>query len=419
MTLLWPWAALLVISTLAVIVRPLLRAKARADAPDADAASIAILRDQKRALDSERDAGEISDAERDAALSELARRVAEESDGTNAPASPRSPKRAWWAAIALVVIVPIAAFLIYQRLGTPDATVLADATTGHEVSEKQILAMVDALAARLKQHPDDADGWVLLGRSYLALERFPEAADAYAHANALIKDDANLLADYADVLAMTQNRTLAGRPAALVAQALAIDPKNRKALALAATVALEAHDIPKSLGYWKALAAELPPGSEEARQVAGFIAEITTQGAGMPPALTAAAPAATRQSAAPAAAVPAPEAISGRVDIDPALASKVALNDTVFIYARAAGGPRMPLAILRVGAKELPRDFTLDDSMGMGPGAKLSATPEVVIEARISKSGNAMPQPGDLFGRTTPVKPGARGLRVNIDQVVP
>src|ERR1700692_3326592 len=138
MTLLWPWAALLVISTLAVIVWPLLRAKARGDAPDADAASIAILRDQKRALDTERDAGEISDAERDAALSELARRVTEESDGAHTPASPRPPKRAWWAAIALVVVVPAAAFLIYQRLGTPDATVLADATTGHEVSEKQI-----------------------------------------------------------------------------------------------------------------------------------------------------------------------------------------------------------------------------------------------------------------------------------------
>jgi len=419
MTLLWPWAALLVITTLAVIVWPLLRAKARADAPDADAASIAILRDQKRSLDSERDAGEISDAERDAALSELARRVAEESDGSEAPASHQSSKRAWWAAIALVVIVPTAAFLIYQRLGTPDATVLADATAGHEVSEKQILAMVDALAARLKQHPEDADGWVLLGRSYLALERFPEAADAYGHANALIKDDANVLADYADVLAMTQNRTLAGRPAALVAQALAIDPKNKKALALAATVALEAHDIPKSLGYWKALAAELPPESEEARQVAGFIAEITAQGAGTPPASTPTAASGARQSPASSAPPPAPESISGRVDIDPALASKVALNDTVFIYARAEEGPRMPLAILRIGAKELPRDFTLDDSMGMGSGTKLSATPQVIVEARISKSGNAMPQPGDLFGRTTPVKPGARGLRINIDQMVP
>ncbi|HEY1458989.1 MAG TPA: c-type cytochrome biogenesis protein CcmI [Casimicrobiaceae bacterium] len=426
MTLLWPWAALLVISTLAVLVWPLLRAKTRGDALDADAASIAILRDQKRALDSERAAGEISDAERDAALTELARRVTEERGSTDTPASPR-PKRAWWAALALIVVVPTAAFLIYNRLGMPDATVLAEAAKGHEVSEKQILAMVDTLAARLKQHPEDADGWILLGRSYLALERFPEAADAYAHANALINDDADLLADYADVLAMTQNRTLAGRPAALVAQALAIDPKNKKALALAATVALEAHDLPKALGYWKALAAELPPGSEESRQVAGFIAEITAQSPGMAATSIVAAPAANAPNAprpsppaaASAAAVVAPGGISGRVDIDPALASKVALNDTVFIYARAAEGPRMPLAILRVGAKELPREFTLDDSMGMGPGAKLSATPQVIVEARISKSGDAMPQSGDLFGRTTPVKPGARGLRVNIDQVVP
>src|SRR5205085_487547 len=134
-----------------------------------------------------------------------------------------------------------------------------------------------------------------------------------------------------------------------------------------------------------------------------------------------------RSSAAPdtgvvaaRAGAPAPAgSIEGRVDVSPALASKVALNDIVFIFARAAEGQRMPLAVLRIPAKELPRDFSLDDSMGMGPGAKLSAAASVIVEARISKSGNALPQSGDMFGRSAPLKPGARGVRIIIDQVVP
>ena len=250
------------------------------------------------------------------------------------------------------------------------------------MSERQIVAMVESLAQRLKQHPDDADGWVLLAHSYQALERFPEAADAYAHADALMPNNPGLLADYADALAMAQGRRLAGAPAALIQRALAIDPKQKKALALAATVALEAHDLDASIAYWRRLAAELEPGSDEAHQVADVIAEVESakrEGKGAP--ADASKRAASAQAAPSPAAAPtgvasaAAGSITGRVDLNAALASKVALNDTVFIFARAAEGPRMPLAVLRVPAKDLPRDFSLDDSMSMAPGVKLSAAP--------------------------------------------
>jgi cytochrome c-type biogenesis protein CcmH len=427
MPLFWILAALLVVTTLGILTWPLLRAKARADAPDADGAAIAVFRDQKRALDSERDAGEISAVERDAALTELTRRVAEETGVSVPPDTPTQSRRAWVLAVVLVVLVPVAALLLYQRLGNPGATVVASATAGHDVSEQQIIAMVDSLAARLKQHPEDADGWVLLGRSYQALERFPESADAYAHANALVRDDPSLLADYADVLAMTQDRKLSGKPTELIDRALAIDPKHRKALALAATVALEARDFSKSLALWQRLASELPAGSDEARQVADVIAEINAaQREGKASAPTISGQRGPRGSE-PVVAAPPPvasskssaAAIRGRVDIAPALTSKVALSDTVFIYARAAEGPRMPLAVLRIAARELPKDFSLDDSMSMAPGVKLSTAPSVIVEARISKSGNAIPQPGDLFGRSAPLKPGTAGLAITIDQVVP
>jgi len=294
------------------------------------------------------------------------------------------------------------------------------------MSERQIAATVESLAHRLKQRPDDADGWVLLAHSYQALERFADAADAYAHADALIPNNASLLADYADTLAMAQGRSLEGAPAALIQRALAIDPKPKKALALAATVALETRDLDTSIAYWRRLAAELPAGSDEARQVADVIAEVDAakregKGGSIAPSKRAAAnaPPASAPSTARGGTGTAGSAIAGRVDLNAALASKVALNDTVFIFARAAEGQRMPLAVLRIPAKELPRDFSLDDSMSMAPGVKLSATPSVIVEARISKSGNALPQAGDLFGRSAPLKPGATGVRITIDQVVP
>ncbi len=426
MSLFWILAALLLVATLGALAWPLLRGRPRADAPDAEAAAIAVLRDQKRALDHERDAGEISAAERDAELTELTRRVTEETRDGVASNAHFTARRAWLPAIVLALVIPVAALLLYQRLGNPGATLVAATSAGHDVTEQQVVAMVDALAQRLKQRPDDADGWVLLARSYQTLDRFPEAADAYAHANALIVDDPNLLADHADALAMAQGRSLSGKPVELVDRALAIDPKHRKALALAATAALESRDFSKSLGYWRRLAGELPAGSEEAQKVASVIAEI---GAAQREGKTSLPVNSGQRNSRPvdAAASPPPVAssksgagaIAGRVDIAPSLTSKVALSDTVFIYARAAEGSRMPLAILRIPARELPKDFSLDDSMGMAPGVKLSATPSVIVEARISKSGNAMPQPGDLFGRSAPIKPGTSGLRIAIDQVVP
>jgi len=446
MLLFWFIATLLVALTLGMLLWPLLRARHVAVAPDHDTAAIAVYRDQKRALDSECAAGAITTSERDTTLAELARRISEDvaapvpssasSPASAAGAAAPAPRRAWAFAVALLLLVPAASFTLYQRLGNPVAAIAATEAasgTGHEVSERQIAAMVESLAKRLKQNPNDADGWVLLAHSYQALERFAESADAYARADALIPNNASLLADYADALAMAQGRKLGGAPAALIQRALAIDPKNKKALALAATVALEARDLDISIAYWRRLAAELPIGSDDARQVADVIAEVDAarrEGKGSPPAPSSRA---TIEPSKRAAETAPPEpvrsaarggtgaagSIAGRVDLEAALASKVALNDTVFIFARAAEGPRMPLAVLRIPAKELPRDFSLDDSMSMAPGVKLSAAPSVIVEARISKSGNALPQSGDLFGRSAPLKPGATGVRITIDQVVP
>jgi cytochrome c-type biogenesis protein CcmH len=421
MLIFWSLAALLVVVTLALLLLPLLRVRHAAAAPDADAAALAVYRDQKHALDAESADGTISAEEHETAVAELSRRLGEEVGLPHERAAPPSQRRhVWLFAVALLVLIPSAAVILYARLGKPEAIALAPSTDGRnapEMSDSQILGLVDSLAQRLKARPDDAEGWVLLARSYHVLGRFPEAADAYEHADALIPGNAALLADYADALAMAQGRKLAGKPAALAARALAADPNQRKALALAATAALEARDLDGALAYWRRLLAQLPEGSDDATQITAIIAEIESaksDGKAAPPA------AARERAQPPAAAAPASGAtIAGRVDISPTLASKVALTDTVFIFARAVDGPRMPLAVLRVPAKELPKEFRLDDSMGMAPGAKLSAAPAVIVEARISRSGNATPQAGDLSGKSGPVKPGASGVKVTIDQLVP
>jgi cytochrome c-type biogenesis protein CcmH len=421
MLMFWSLAALLVVVTLALLLLPLLRARHARAAPDADSAAIAVYRDQKQALDGELADGAISTEEHETAVADLSHRLGEEVGAPSERTAPASPRRhAWLFAVALLVVIPSAAVILYAWLGKPEAIAPStDGRNGHEMSDSQILGMVDSLAQRLKARPDDAEGWALLARSYAALGRFAEAADAYAHADALIPNNAALLADYADALAMAQGRKLAGKPAALAARALAADPKHRKALALAATAALEARDIDGALAYWRRLLAQFPEGSDDAKQITSIVAEIEStrsDGKTAPPSAAAA-----RERARPSAAVaPASGAtIAGRVDISPALASKVALTDTVFIFARAVDGTRIPLAVLRVPAKELPKEFRLDDSMGMAPGAKLSAAPAVIVEARISKSGNALPQAGDLSGKSGPVKPGASGVKVTIDQVVP
>ena len=112
------------------------------------------------------------------------------------------------------------------------------------------------------------------------------------------------------------------------------------------------------------------------------------------------------------------ERITGRVTLDPKLKGKFNPDDTLFVLARAAQGPKMPLAIMRMQVSDLPLDFELDDNMAMAPQMKLSNFDEVVVVGRISKSGTAMPQAGDAEGFSITVKPGTKGVKFKIDHIV-
>jgi cytochrome c-type biogenesis protein CcmH len=299
-------------------------------------------------------------------------------------------------ALILVAVVPLFAAALYLAVGNPAS--LAPGSDPHAFDSQQLTTLVDRLAARMRENPDDAEGWRLLGRSYAALGRFPESLDAYAKAVERKPRDADLLADMADVLATTRSERLQGEPEKLVMRALEIDPQNLKALALAGTAAFERKDFNTAARYWQRMLPLVPPESEDARQIQANIAEAQSH----------------LKSGPPAAA-----ALKGTVRLSPELKGKASPSDVVFIFARAAKGPPMPLAVKRARVRDLPIEFALDDSMAMAPGMNLSAHGRVIVGARVSKSGDPAPKPGDLQGASAPVANDAQGVNVVIDTVVP
>lgn len=383
------------------------------------------LRQQLQQLLAQHNAGTLNAAAYAAAKDRLERQLLDQVMAQ--PEPPSSPPRPSGTLVALLVAGIIGlAVAGYSYTGAPGATVVAGgnapgADAGGD-SEAQFAAAVEQLAQRMASEPDNTEGWAMLGRSYARLGQHDKALAAYKRTGALLQTDARLMADYADTLAMQNNRNLQGEPAQWIERALKLEPDNPKALALAGTAAFERRDFPTAVRHWERLAAISPPGSDFLTQVQSGIAEARQQG-GMPPAAARAAPAATAGASAPAAPAAAQAAagaagVQGRVRLAPALAQQVQPGDTVFIFARAAEGPRMPLAILRHQVKDLPLDFKLDDSTAMAPQMRLSLHPQVVISARVSKSGQAVPTAGDLIGQSAPVANTARGVAIEINEVV-
>jgi cytochrome c-type biogenesis protein CcmH len=298
----------------------------------------------------------------------------------------------------------------------------------HTMGVDQIAAMVDRLAARMKENPNDGEGWTMLARSYTVLGRHAEALPAYQKALALHVEDPSLLADYADSMAVANKGQIEGEPLKLVERALKMDPDHTKALSLAGSAAFERKDYATAVKHWERiitagkanpeLIQQVQSSVAEARQLGGMPASTAQPPAApmAPAATTGMAPAAKPQAAAPAAAAGA--FVAGKVTITAAMLGKASPEDSVFIFARAAEGPRMPLAALRKQVKDLPVTFKLDDSMGMTPQMKLSSFDKVVVGARISKSGNPIAQPGDLQGSSAPVALGSSDLKIEINQVV-
>ena len=393
-------AFFLLIAALLIVMRPLLRRSAPAVLAQ-EQSNLDIHRAQFEELDRDLESGTLGAERYDQAKSELQRRVLEE--GASKAVTPQPMGSGRNVAVVVGIAIPLAAIGLYVQLGNPHGIgaqrhAAADVSS---VTADQFQEMTSKLAARLHQNPADADGWKMLGRAYRAMERFAEANDAYRKAVALSPKDADLLADYAESLALAAGQSLAGEPTRLLDRALRLEPLNSKVLALSGSAAFERKDYRAALGNWEKVLQQPGISDDLAHALQKGVEESRRRLAGKPGAVAAAK-----------------ERTSGEVRLDAALQTKVQPDDTVFIFARAAEGPRMPLAIVKIKVSDLPYKVSFDDASAMAPEMKLSRFPEVVIGARVTKSGSAAPSAGDLEGTSPRVKTGRAGIRVTIDRAV-
>lgn len=464
MTGFWIISGILIVVALLFIVPTLLMKgkKEEEERVERDAVNITVYRDQLTELEKDLENDILTQDQYNQSKQELQQRMLQDIPEEQTDAAVKSPNKIANIAVSTLIIMalPISAIYLYLEIGDtrgllPQAQ-LASATqmqqsgggapaggSGTPEGHDNFMSVLDNLITRLNNNPEDIEGWFMLARTYAIMNRYDEAASTYAKLNEVVPNDPQILSDYADVLAMTNQGSLIGKPAELIEEALELDPEYPKALALAGTAEFEKNDFDQAAAYWERLLAVIPPDSQLAQSVKESIDEANTlagKETGAQPVQTADASAASVQAAEEAAdeaasvmqlaqsegetssaetGEPATMAISGNVTISDSVASHVHPNDTLFIYARAETGPKMPLAILRLQASDLPAAFTLTDEMAMTPAMKMSSFPSVVVEARVSKSGQAVPSSGDLQGLSEPVKIGENNVSIVIDSQIP
>lgn len=414
MLVFWIIAFILVLAALALILPTLIRPN-NIENLDENAEKHAIFRQQFAELEQDKINGVLEGAQYDAAKSELERRFLEEVVDTEMAAVVSRPD--WKLAAVLLATLPLAAGLLYYKLGSPISisipAVSPDTTASQPVAEHSAMTsdlepLLESLKKKLEMNPADGSGWALLARSYVELRQHDKSISAYENAVKAIPDDPQLLADYADALAVVNGHQLSGKPEALVNQALKLDPHHVKALMLAATASFNRKDYIQAISYWKRLQQDLPADSEILPEVSASLNE----------ALALSGEKATSSQPVQQKVIQS-TGVHGTVSISPKLADKLDPSATVFIFARVAHGSAMPLAIVRTTVGKLPYAYHLDDSTALVPDHKLSQASEVVLVARVSKTGDAKQQAGDLQGVTATIKPDGKIVDIEINQVIP
>jgi cytochrome c-type biogenesis protein CcmH len=415
MTVFWSLAAVMVMVALLFVLPPLLRNRT-AFAVSRNDLNTNVIKEQLEEVEADLRAGKLDQTQFDAARQDLERELLYDLDVTDGTQAPTPERGGRWLTLLLIPAIPLCAVLLYQLMGSAELIdrVQQAQTSPSQPAQSQSVAsieeMVSVLAARLQQQPDDVKGWVMLARSYSIMKRYSEAAAAYKNVLRLGGEEAGLLTDYADATVMANGGIFTDESGALLTRALQLDPDNVKGLWLAGHWKNQSGAQTEALDYWQQAAARLPVGSEDAAVIAQQITEVQGQ-LGI---TTEPAPAITTAAAATGAS------LSVHVTLAPDMAAIAAAEDTVFIYARATQGSRMPLAIVRKQVKDLPATVSLDDSMAMTPQMVLSKFDQVAVGARVSKSGGAMPQSGDLQGLVTPVDTtSTETVQITINSKVP
>jgi len=418
-SLFWIATVVCVVVALAFVLPALLRTRVAAGKAARRDVNIAVYRDQLKELEGDRANGLIPEDQFQTTKLELEARLADDALGVDAAPEParESNRRLGYA---LAGILPVAAFGLYFWLGNPTSLIeIAAAPTRSEpklnpnapMREHDIQKMVQQAEAKVKANPKDGDAWAILAKTYAAMGRWPESWKSYQFAIDLLPENAALLSGQAEALAVLNGRVLQGRPMELVNRALELDPNDIKGLELAGFNAFQEKNFAQAATYLQNLHRQLPPEAPFAKNILAAINEAQRLAAG-------GAPASLAEQGAPAAPPASSVTIRGSLEITPELKARLAQNDVIFLFARPVqGGP--PVAAVRGPAIRLPMDFELSDRLAMNPDNLLSQHKEVVLVARVSKSGGPMAQPGDLEGSVSGVKVGAAGVTIVIDKLVP
>lgn len=405
-------AAILVAGALLLIVPPMLgfgsASRSHVARQRQAETALVVLREQLAELEVEHAAGRIAEAQYQRSRQEIEQRALDEGRAAESQADVR-PSKAWAGVVALAL--PAAAAVVYLTLGTPaalDPQALVAQEQEHAIDPAEMAGLVAQLADRLEKNPDDVTGWLMLARSYVMLGNAEDALATWQRIGARAPDDANVLADWADVLANAQRGDFAGEPDRLISRALQLQADNVKALALAGTAAYQRGDFSAASAHWERILAQVPAGDEAWGSIVASINEARTQG-GLPLLPGVAAEPAPVPTAERADTLP----LSGNLSLSPELAGAIQPDEPVFVFVRPIEGG-IPIAALRLRAADLPASFDFSTAPRMSEGP---LPPQVVVGARLSRHGDATARPGDLEGISAPVTPDAQGVAVVIDRV--
>lgn len=397
-------AFLLLVLVLVLLLRPFIF-PAKSKATSRRQMNAVIYREELDKLEAEHTAGVMTSSDYEIAHAEMRQRLFQDTIEEDDQEVAGSTKK---TAIGLCIFIILLSSALYFSFG--DVIRIAQRGSKQPVTQEGIEKMVAEFAIKMEKDPSNLKGWAMLARSYRILGRNEDAAKAYARAGNFIDSDPQLLADYADVLAANANGNFAGKPLQLINQALKLDPDNLMALWLSGTAAYSVNNYKAAVKTWEKLAKQVPPDSDEGRAIQGSIADARAKGG-----LAATSPLST-PAPTPSSNASSEKVISGKIELSTELKSKIKSGDIVMVIARKPG-ERMPVAVLRVPVGDFPMSFALNDSLAMNPSAPLSQLTEASVEVRISKTGMAKPEVGDLISTVQTIQVGSKNARLLIDRV--
>lgn len=383
MTDFWLAAAVLLFAALALMLIPVLRGHRAQAEEDRTALNVALYQERVAELDAQHAAGALDAAQLEAGRSEAARELLADTDQVAPQASRRLGRG---LPLLMALLVPAAALGLYLHWGASDALQLTQQLASPPQSLKE---MTERLEATVKAQPDAAEAWYFLGRSYMNQQRPQDAANAFERAVEVAGRHPELLGQWAQALYFAGGQQFTEQVRSLGEEALQADPQEVTTLGLFGIAAFEEQRYADAVRYWERLASMLEASDPSRQAIEGGIArareQLAARGEALPEPQVAAAPV----------------ELKVKVSLAAELADKVLPGDTVFVFARAASGPPMPLAAKRLTVADLPAEVSLSDSDAMMPQLKLSGFPEVQLVARISRAGS--PTDGEWFGDLPPL----------------